>query len=254
MLRKQFLVDKLTVKVYDNRQSMGLAAGKEAVAYLKELLAEQEEVWAIFGAAPSQNEILAALVAAEGVDWTRVHAIHMDEYVNLAEDAPQGFGNFLRRAIFDKLPFASVEFIGSMGDPQEKIDRYTALLSRHKIDAVFMGIGENGHIAFNDPHVADFNDPKPIKIVDLDQKCRQQQVNDGCFTKLEDVPTHAITLTVPTLFSGTRLFCVVPAPTKADAVRATVEGSISELCPATVMRMHDNATLYCDSDSGKYIL
>lgn len=254
MLRKQFLVDKLTVKVYDNRQSMGLAAGKEAVAYLKELLAEQEEVWAIFGAAPSQNEILAALVAAEGVDWTRVHAIHMDEYVNLAEDAPQGFGNFLRRAIFDKLPFASVEFIGSMGDPQEKIDRYTALLSQHKIDAVFMGIGENGHIAFNDPHVADFNDPKPIKIVDLDQKCRQQQVNDGCFTKLEDVPTHAITLTVPTLFSGTRLFCVVPAPTKADAVRATVEGSISELCPATVMRMHDNATLYCDSDSGKYIL
>ena len=254
MLRKQFLVDKLTVKVYDNRQSMGLAAGKEAVAYLKELLAEQEEVWTIFGAAPSQNEILAALVAAEGVDWTRVHAIHMDEYVNLAEDAPQGFGNVLRRAIFDKLPFASVEFIGSMGDPQEKIDRYTALLSQHKIDAVFMGIGENGHIAFNDPHVADFNDPKPIKIVDLDQKCRQQQVNDGCFTKLEDVPTHAITLTVPTLFSGTRLFCVVPAPTKADAVRATVEGPISELCPATVMRMHDNATLYCDSDSGKYIL
>lgn len=254
MLRKEFSVDKLKVKVYDNRQSMGLAAGEEAVAYLKELLAGQDEVWAIFGAAPSQNEILAALVAAEGVDWSRVHAVHMDEYVNLAEDAPQGFGNFLRRAIFDKLPFASVEFIGSMGDPQEKIDSYTALLARHKIDIVFMGIGENGHIAFNDPHVADFNDPMPVKIVDLDQKCRQQQVNDGCFARLEDVPTHAITLTVPTLFSGSRLFCVVPAPTKADAVRATVEGPISEVCPATVMRMHDNATLYCDFDSGKYII
>ena len=117
-----------------------------------------------------------------------------------------------------------------------------------------MGIGENGHIAFNDPHVADFNDPLRIKIVDLDQKCRQQQVNDGCFAKIEDVPEYALTLTVPTLFSGSRLFCVVPAPTKADAVRATVQGPVSEVCPATVMRLHDNATLYCDSDSGKYIL
>ena len=233
---------------------MGQAAADEAVAYLKELLASQEQVWAIFGAAPSQNEILAGLVAAEGVDWSRVHAIHMDEYVNLPEDAPQGFGNFLRRAIFDKLPFASIEFIGSMGDPQEKINHYNRILEEHKIDVVFMGIGENGHIAFNDPHVADFNDPLRIKVVDLDSKCRQQQVNDGCFNKNEDVPTHALTLTVPTLFSGSRLFCVVPAPTKADAVRATVLGPVSEVCPATVMRLHDNATLYCDSDSGKYIL
>lgn len=254
MLRKEFSVDKLKVKVYDNRQSMGQAAADEAVAYLKELLANQDEVWAIFGAAPSQNEILAGLVAAEGVDWTRVHALHMDEYVNLPADAPQGFGNFLRRAIFDKLPFASIEFIGSEGDPQEKIERYNKILEEHPIDVVFLGIGENGHIAFNDPHVADFNDPQRIKSVDLDQKCRQQQVNDGCFAKIEDVPTHALTLTVPTMASGRRLFCVVPAPTKADAVRATVQGPVGEVCPATVMRLHDNATLYCDSDSGKYIL
>ena len=246
MLKKEFNVDKLLVKVFDNRQSMGQTAADEAVEYLKELLANQDEVWAIFGAAPSQNEILAGLVAAEGVDWTRVHAIHMDEYVNLASDAPQGFGNFLRRAIFDKLPFASIEYLGSEGDPQEKIDRYNRLLEEHPIDIVFMGIGENGHIAFNDPH--------KIKIVDLDSKCRQQQVNDGCFAKFEDVPEYALTLTVPTLFSGRRLFCVVPAPTKADAVRATVQGPVSEVCPATVMRLHDNATLYCDSDSGKHIL
>ena len=254
MLKKEFSVDKLNVRIYDDRKSMGQAAADDAIAYLKELLAKQDEVWCIFAAAPSQNDVLAAIVAAEGVDWTRVHAIHMDEYVNLAEDAPQGFGNFLRRAVFDHLPFAGVEYIGSMGDPQEKMDRYTAILNEHKIDIVFMGIGENGHIAFNDPHVADFNDPLKIKMVDLDLKCRQQQVNDGCFARLEDVPTHALTLTVPTLFSGGRLFCVVPAPTKADAVRATVEGPVSEVCPATVMRRHDNATLYCDSDSARYIL
>lgn len=254
MLKKEFSVDKLNVRIYDDRKSMGQAAADDAIAYLKELLAKQDEVWCIFAAAPSQNDVLAAVVAAEGVDWTRVHAIHMDEYVNLAEDAPQGFGNFLRRAVFDHLPFAGVEYIGSMGDPQEKMDRYTAILNEHKIDIVFMGIGENGHIAFNDPHVADFNDPLKIKMVDLDLKCRQQQVNDGCFARLEDVPTHALTLTVPTLFSGSRLFCVVPAPTKADAVRATVEGPVSEVCPATVMRRHDNATLYCDSDSARYIL
>lgn len=254
MLRKEFTVDKLKVQIYDNRQSMGQAAADDAIAYLKELLLKQDEVWAIFAAAPSQNDVLASLVVAEGVDWNRVHAIHMDEYVNLSSDAPQGFGNFLRRAIFDKLSFGSVEYIGSEGDPQEKIDRYTKIMKEHRIDIVFLGIGENGHIAFNDPHVADFNDPALIKMVDLDLKCRQQQVNDGCFATLDDVPTHALTLTVPALFAGSRMFCVVPAPTKADAVRATVEGPVSEVCPASVMRIHDNAILYCDSDSGKYIL
>ena len=117
-----------------------------------------------------------------------------------------------------------------------------------------MGIGENGHIAFNDPHVADFNDPLRIKRVDLDLKCRNQQVHDGCFKALEEVPEYALTLTCPTLFAADRLFCVVPAATKADAVKATVEGPVCEKCPATIMRRHKAATLYTDSDSGAYIL
>lgn len=254
MLKKEFKCDKLTVKVYDTRQAMGEAAGKEAIAYLKDLLSRKEEVYAVFGAAPSQNEILATLAAAEGVDWSRVHALHMDEYVNLPADAPQGFGNFLRRAIFDKVPFGSVEYIGSEGDPEVLMARYDALLAAHPIDVVFLGIGENGHIAFNDPHVADFNDPLRIKKVDLDLKCRMQQVHDGCFAKLEDVPEYALTLTVPMMFSGARLFCVVPAATKAEAVKNTVQGPVGAQCPATVMRLHDAATLYVDSDSGKYII
>ena len=251
---KEIKTEKLTTKIYETRKLMGEAAAKDIAECIKKLLAEKAEINMIFAAAPSQNDVLASLVAAEGVDWSRVHAIHMDEYVNLPADAPQGFGNFLRRAIFDKLPFAGVEYIGSEGNPQEKIERYTKIMKEHKIDVVFLGIGENGHIAFNDPHVADFNDPALIKMVDLDLKCRQQQVNDGCFATLDQVPTHALTLTVPALFSGSRMFCVVPAPTKADAVRATCEGPVSEVCPATVMRRHDNATLYCDPDSAKYIL
>ena len=253
MLSKEFKVDKLDVKVYDSRKAMGAGAGEEAAQYLRELLARQDEVWAIFAAAPSQNEFLEYLAGAPGIDWSRVHALHMDEYVGLPSDAPQGFGNFLRRAIFDKVPFGSIDYIGSEGNAEELIARYDAILAAHHVDIVFMGIGENGHIAFNDPHVADFNDPFRIKKVDLDLKCRNQQVNDGCFAKLEDVPEYALTLTVPTLFAADRLFCVVPAPTKADAVKATVKGPVGAHCPATVMRLHKAATLYLDPDSAKYV-
>ena len=254
MLRKEFKVDKLDVKVFDTRKAMGAQAGEDAAEYLRQLLAGQDEVWAIFAAAPSQNEFLEALAAAPGIDWHRVHALHMDEYVGLPADAPQGFGNFLRRAIFDKVPFGSVDYIGNDGTPEELMARYDRILSSHKVDVVFMGIGENGHIAFNDPHVADFHDKARIKMVDLDSKCRNQQVHDGCFNDISEVPEYALTLTVPALFAGGRLFCMVPASSKADAVKATVTGPVGEMCPATVLRLHDAATLYVDSDSGKYII
>jgi glucosamine-6-phosphate deaminase len=193
--------------------------------------------------------MLEALIAEEGIDWGRVHALHMDEYVNLPADAPQGFGNFLRRAIFDKVPFASVNLIGTDADSEATCARYDALLTEHPVDIVCMGIGENGHIAFNDPHVADFNDPLKIKKVDLDQKCRQQQVNDGCFQTIDQVPTHALTLTIPTLYNVENVFCVVPAASKAEAVKNTVTGPVSEACPASILRRHANAILYVDADS-----
>lgn len=248
MLVKEFLKDKLRVKIYSTRQAMGQGAAREAVAYVKELLAVQPEVNIIFAAAPSQNEFLAA-VAASDLDWSRINAFHMDEYIGLKEDAPQGFGNFLRRAIFDKVPFRSVSYLNGQIEPARACAEYAQKLADKPVDVVFMGIGENGHIAFNDPHVADFNDPEVVKIVDLDEKCRQQQVNDGCFATIEDVPTHAMTLTIPALCRAKRLFCVVPAATKAWAVNETINGEVSEHCPASVMRRHENATLYVDSDS-----
>lgn len=252
MLVKEFSKDKLRVQIYDSREEMGKGAAGEAVAYLKSLMAEQEEVNIIFAAAPSQNEFLAAMAASD-VDWTRVNAFHMDEYVGLRSDAPQGFGNFLRRAIFDKVPLRSVHYLNGETPAQEACREYAELLEKNRVDVVFMGIGENGHIAFNDPHVASFEDPEVVKVVDLDEKCRQQQVNDGCFASLDQVPTHAMTLTIPTLCQAKRLFCVVPAATKAWAVNETVNGPITEQCPATIMRRHDNATLYIDSDSAKLL-
>ena len=249
MLTKSFKADLLSVNIYDTRKNMGIAAAADIAACMKKLLAEKDEIYMIFAAAPSQNEMLEALIAEEGVEWGRVHALHMDEYVNLPADAPQGFGNFLRRAIFDKVPFASVNLIGTDADSDATCARYDALLTEHPVDIVCMGIGENGHIAFNDPHVADFNDPLKIKKVDLDQKCRQQQVNDGCFQSIDQVPTHALTLTIPTLYNVENIFCVVPAPSKAEAVKNTVTGPVSEVCPASVLRKHANAALYVDADS-----
>ena len=247
--------DKLKVMVFPTRVEMGNKAGKDAAECIKKLLSEKEEVNMIFAAAPSQNETLAALISEEGIEWSRVNAFHMDEYIGLSPDAPQGFGNFLKNAIFSKLPFKSVNYIYKEGETaDETCARYTKLIKENPIDIVCLGIGENGHIAFNDPWVADFNDKEVIKKVELDEVCRQQQVNDGCFSSLDDVPKYALTLTVPTLFNADYLFCTVPAPTKADAVYKTINNEINEELPATIMRKHDNAVMYCDKDSGAKLL
>lgn len=243
------MAGKLPVRIYDTRRNMGEAAAADVAACIRELLAVKQEIYMIFAAAPSQNEFLAALAAAPGIEWGRIHALHMDEYVGLPSDAPQGFGNFLRAAIFDKVPFASVDYIGTESDPEETCRRYAALLQGIQVDIVCMGIGENGHIAFNDPPVADFNDPLTVKKVALDETCRLQQVHDGCFARIEEVPRYAVTLTVPTMFHARYIFCIVPAPTKANAVRAAVCGPISEQCPASILRTHEHAILYTDSDS-----
>lgn len=242
--------DLLTVKIYDSRAEMGLAAAAEIKERILDLLKEKEAINMIFAAAPSQNEVLAALASDREIPWNRVNAFHMDEYIGLPADAPQGFGNFLKEHIFGIADFRSVHYIDiSAPDAAAECERYAALLRDYPTDIVVMGIGENGHIAFNDPPVADFNDPCAVKPVALDEICRNQQVNDGCFEALDQVPETAITLTVPTLLAGEHLFCIVPAKTKANAVRATICNEINEACPATVLRRHKNAILYLDPDS-----
>ncbi len=246
--------DKLNVEIFDTRSQMGEKAAKDIANKFNELIDKKGEINVIWAAAPSQNDVLKALTQDKSIKWNKINAFHMDEYIGLSKDAPQGFGNFLKEHIFGLVPFKSVNYIDvSATDPQKEAERYAKILAKQKIDVVVLGIGENGHIAFNDPPVANFKDDKAVKAVKLDEVCRQQQVNDGCFKTINDVPTHAITLTVPTLFNADYLFCIVPAPTKAKAVYETINGTIDEHCPATILRLHDNAVLYLDGDSSKLL-
>ena len=249
-----FQKDSLQVCLFPDRRTMGISAATDAASVMRSLLLQKQELNMIFAAAPSQNEFLEALCAERDIDWKRINAFHMDEYINLPADAPQGFGYFLREKILGKLPFRSVNYMnGNCPDPEQECERYASLLRQHPVDIVLMGIGENGHIAFNDPHVARFDDPKTVKVVDLDETCRMQQVNDGCFSSIDEVPTHALTLTVPTLMSGQYLFCMVPARTKAWAVYHTINDPVSETIPATCLRTHGNAILYIDADSAEML-
>ncbi len=234
--------------VAGSRAEMGRRAAEDIAGEMRRLLGAQRGVRMIFAAAPSQSEMLAALVGMAGIDWTRVTAFHMDEYLGLAADAPQRFGVWLRSAIFNRLPFGAVHLLEPGDDPEAAAKAYAARLGEAPIDIVCCGIGTNGHLAFNDPP-ADLDDPLDVKVVELDGACRQQQVDDGCFARFDDVPTHALTLTVPRLLSATRMFCCVPGAFKREAVRSTLRDPISGRVPATALRTHANWSLYLDEDS-----
>lgn len=246
---KEYKVDRLTVRILDSREAMGEAAAKDIHDRILALLTEKETINMIFAAAPSQNEALSALVKYDDIDWSRINAFHMDEYIGLTDES-KSFGRYLRDHIFGLVNFRSVNYIDfGAADHETECERYSKLLHDNPTDIVVMGIGENGHIAFNDPWVADFNDPKAVKVVKLDEVCRNQQVNDGCFDTLESVPKAAVTLTCPTLAAAAYQFCVVPAKTKANAVKRTLEGKINADCPATILRTLPAAALYLDPDS-----
>jgi glucosamine-6-phosphate deaminase len=250
---------RLAVEIHADRPAMGEAAGRAAAAHLHDVIAAQGHARVIFACAPSQDEFLTSLIAASrsghtAVDWSRVTAFHMDDYVGLAGTHPQSFRTYLREHLLSHVKVGAFHPI-----PAEEPDaagvcaRYTALLAEKPIDLICLGIGENGHIAFNDPPVADFEDPHLIKIVELDHACRQQQVNDGCFPNLDAVPRHAFSLTVSIFRRARRLSIHVPGPRKAAAVQATIEGPITTACPASILRLHPEATLFVDRASAQLL-
>ncbi|MCK3684358.1 glucosamine-6-phosphate deaminase [Maribellus sp. YY47] len=249
-----FEKEMLNVNIFPTRDEMGKIAARDVANRINEILSKKEEINIIFAAAPSQNEFLHYLKNDKTVPWHKINAFHMDEYIGLDEDAPQGFANFLKDRLFNKVPFKSTHYInGLASDTDEECKRYGNLLQIYPVDIVCLGIGENGHIAFNDPPVADFNDPKIIKVVELEHACRQQQVNDKCFETISLVPENAFTLTIPTLLHAKYMFCIVPSKLKAEAVNETINGIISEKCPATILRTKKDAILYLEEDSASLL-
>jgi len=245
---------RLRVKVYGSRAEMGKGAAHEVAERIRDLLDKQDYVNIIFAAAPSQSEFLACLSEEPRIPWTRINAFHMDEYIGLDQTNPESFAYFLKEAIFDRVPFHAVYFLkGTADDLEAECNRYSRLLTQFPADIVCMGIGENGHVAFNDPHVADFNDPAAVKTVDLDRVSRQQQVHDGCFATLAEVPASALTLTVPSLLKARYVYCVVPGSHKAQAVYHTLNSETKEDYPSTALRNHPRAVLYLDEDSASQL-
>jgi len=251
---KSFTVDSLNVVITSDRMELGKLAAKNVSKLVQSLLEIQGEIRMIFAAAPSQNEFLSKLIKYNNIDWSRVTAFHMDEYIGLPSESNQLFSKYLADNIFSKVNLKKVHIINSQAtNILEECERYETLIKEAPIDIVCMGIGENGHIAFNDPPVANFNDKKLVKVVELDDVCRQQQVNDGCFKHIDDVPKAAITLTIPELMSGKHLSVTVPGKRKAKAVKDTLYGEISTDCPASILRTHPNSILYLDNDSASLL-
>jgi len=254
VMKNRFTKDALSVYICNGRTELGNLSAKAVYDKIKELSKTKEEINLLFAAAPSQNEFLEALTAYEDIPWQLINAFHMDEYIGLDYNAPQRFANFLKERIFGSVPFKSVNYMeGNSKGPEQECQRYGELLKKYPLDIACTGIGENGHLAFNDPHVANFHDNKLVKIVTLDERSRNQQVNDGCFSHISLVPKNALTLTIPAIEIANYIVCMVPGSTKAEAVRNMLYGEINEKCPASVLRLHRAANLYIDQDSAKLL-
>jgi glucosamine-6-phosphate deaminase len=241
---------RLRVEVFPSRAMMGLAAARAVAEAIRDLLAREGRAAVIFASAPSQNEFLAALRQEPGIDWPKLTAFHLDEYVGIAPDHPASFRRFLLDRLFSRVKVAAFHGLdGQARDLGAECARYAALLQAAGPALAILGIGENGHLAFIDPPVCDFAERADVRVVELDEPCRLQQVNDGCFPSLAEVPRTALSLTVPFLMRVPRAVAIVPGPAKRAAIQAAVLGAVTTACPASVLRRHRDATLFLDDDS-----
>ena len=246
---RQMRVGTMKVEVYADRASAGQAAARSAAHSINQL-ASQDTIGVIFATGASQFETLAALTATNGLPWDRIVGFHMDEYLGIAPDHPASFRRYLRERLTGKVAIGQfLEVDGSTADPVAFSRWYAEKLRAAQPQLCLLGIGENGHLAFNDPPVADFYDPVDVKVVELDAMCRQQQYAEGWFPHVEDVPAQAITLTIPALMRVPRLIVSVPGSRKAQIMRRTIMDGIATSCPSTILRTHPDVTVYLDQDS-----
>ncbi len=244
-------VDSLPITVYKTNEEMGQAAAFDAAEVIKAAIAKKGAANIIIATGNSQLTFLETLRELSGIDWSAVTIFHMDEYIGLPEGHLASFPTFLRRRLLDHIPKPAAFYPvkARAGQLEADCSEYAALLRAFPADLCAIGIGENGHIAFNDPPFAEFDDPVWVKVVRLDEVSRKQQVGEGHFSGLDEVPTHAITLTIPALLSAEYVLCIVPERRKAQAVYQTLNGPISELCPASILRQTPHAHLYLDFDA-----
>ena len=250
MPEDHFVADQLAVSVYPTRCDLGMASARAASAIIRAAIDKDVSAAVVFAAAPSQNEFLAQLRADDSIDWRCVTAFHLDEYVGLPASHPASFRRFLRERLMDHVPLAAFhELAGDAPDLEAEANRYQRLLAEQPPVLVALGIGENGHLAFIDPSECDFHDPRDVRVVNLAEVCRQQQVHDGAFQRLEDVPRRALSLTVPFFLRTPYAVVTVPGAAKRQAVRDALEGPVDPCCPASALRLHPGAVLFLDRDS-----
>lgn len=246
-------VDALTVETYDDGRALGAAAAAAVAPVLREELKLRGEASLIVATGNSQLAFMQALGLTEDLDWDWISIFHMDEYIGMPESHPASFRRYIREKLVDRVaPRAFFGIDGDAADLSDEINRYSKLLREHKPVACVMGIGENGHLAFNDPP-ADFQTSATVHVVDLDDACRRQQVGEGHFKSMADVPRQALSLTVPALLRPRHVFVVVPEMRKAQAVRAALRGPITPTCPASILRTCSHARLFLDADSASLL-
>ena len=251
---RTFEAGAMRVQVFSSKREASGAAAAAAAVILRDAIATRGRARMVVSTGNSQLDFIDALVLAPDIDWSAVEAFHLDEYAGMAMTHPASFRLWLKTRLADRVPLRAMYYVnGDAPDVDAECRRYGALLAAAPIDAGFIGIGENGHIGFNDPPVADFADPLPVKIVRLDDACRRQQVGEGHFAAISAVPERALTLTCPTIVGMTNLICCVPELRKASAVRDAIEGPISTTCPASILQTHAQAQLFLDSASASLL-
>jgi glucosamine-6-phosphate deaminase len=248
--KQNFRVDELQVNVYNSEAEIAQDVAKIVSEYLYSLLLEQETARVLLATGNSQLKFLDALIAIDGVNWSRVACFHLDEYLGIAENHSASFRYYLREKVEKQVHPKEFNYIeGDTLQPLWECDRYSQLLQAQPIDLCLLGIGENGHLAFNDPLVADFADPYGVKLVKLDEINRQQQVNTGYFANIENVPQYAFTVTIPMICQSKKIICLAPGQRKAEMIKTMLSGEITQTCPASILRKQQHATLFLDVES-----
>jgi glucosamine-6-phosphate deaminase len=239
----------MDVEIFDSRLELAQAAANKAAGLIRQALAARSQAFLIAATGTSQFEFLDALVLQPSIDWGQVTFFHLDEYIGLPKTHPASFRRYLQERIVDRIQPRSFHFLnGDAPDPAAECQLVGELISRQTIDAAFVGIGENGHLAFNDPP-ADFETEEPYLIVELDEACRRQQVGEGWFETIEAVPTHAISMSIKQILKARNVLCLVPGQRKARAVRDCLELPVSPFRPASILQRHARASIYLDTES-----